>query len=299
MTEKTQTSNTLTLQAPAKINLALDVLGLREDGYHLLKMIMQSVDLQDTVTLTLRKDDEITFTCDVAGLSDSKHNLCVKAARLLVAEGLLKSGLSIDLKKRIPSEAGMAGGSSDAAAVLCGLNELCGLGLSYEQLESLGVRLGADVPFCIRGGTQVAEGIGEILTELPAWEGLPVLIAKPAAGASTKDIFAKIDAVSELPHPEVEGVLRAVETKDPALLTRTMGNVLELATLPLVPEIAQIKEWMTAHGALGALMSGSGSAVFGIYETLLQAKEAATVLSEEMPQLFIYAGSTCGPRGAF
>ncbi len=288
--------NTLTLHAPAKINLVLDVLGRREDGYHLLQMVMQSVDLCDTVTLGLREDDEVVFSCDDERLSDPEHNLCVKAARLLMAEGFLKQGVSIGLKKRIPSEAGMGGGSSDAAAVLCGLNALGGLGLSFAQLERLGVRLGADVPFCVRGGTARVEGIGEILTEEPAWEGLPVLIAKPPAGASTKEIFARIDAIRALPHPDTQGVLTAVRRRDPVQLARCMGNVLEEATLPLVPEIDDIKNRMRGLGALGALMSGSGSAVFGIFAEPKEAAAAAKALSADSPGLFVYAGVTMGPR---
>ena len=236
----------MTVKALAKINIGLDVTGVREDGYHLVRMIMQTVHMYDLVTVSKSAEAGITMKSNAKYLPTNDDNLCVKAAKLLAEEFDLKDGTQIQLSKRIPVAAGMAGGSSDAAAVLYGMNRIHGLGLSKKQLMERGVRIGADVPYCLMRGTALAEGIGEELTELPPMMRCPVLIADITVG----DLHA---------------------------LGSHMGNILEDVTIQKYPVIAQIKDLMKANGAIVSMMSGSGPTVFGFFEdeaTLQRAKSA-------------------------
>jgi len=268
--------NEITLSAYAKINLSLDVTGKRENGYHDVRMIMQSIALCDT--LTIRKNPKgqgITIHSNLPELSNPQKNLAVQAAKLLCEEYHITDGLSIDLEKRIPVAAGMAGGSTDGAAALRAINTLFSLGLNLKQLMEYGVRLGADIPYCLLSGTALAEGIGEILTPLPAAPFCYILLVNPSIHVSTKYVYTHLDAQENLSHPDVDGMRTAIETGNYAGIISRLENILEAVTIPKAPVIAQIKEQMLAHGADGALMSGSGSTVFGLYRDKVICQETA------------------------
>ena len=270
----------LQLKAYSKINLGLDVIGQRDDGYHLVKMIMQSVDIYDEVMLERRFDDDIIFTCTDKRLEDS-DNLCVKAAKLLADEVKRPLGMDIHLIKNNPVAAGMAGGSTDAAAVLKGANELFELGLSSQQLIDIGVKVGADVPFCIDGGTALCEGIGEVLSPIHPKGTRPyLLIAKPDVEVSTAGIYGRLDAIGEYVHPDIDGLLHSIEAGDWQAAGGRLGNVLELVTTSDVPEILEIKYMMLEAGAYGALMTGSGPTVFGLFEDETGAEECISDLEK-------------------
>ncbi|MCR5417800.1 MAG: 4-(cytidine 5'-diphospho)-2-C-methyl-D-erythritol kinase [Lachnospiraceae bacterium] len=271
---------TLTLEAHAKINLSLDVVGLREDGYHLVKMVMQSLSLCDELTMTLLPEDEIRLSVDVPGLECDERNLIWKAVALIKETYHIDKGMEIQLKKRIPMAAGLAGGSSDCAAALKGASELFGLSLSPDQLAQLGVQLGADVPYCLLGKTALSEGIGEVLTVLPTLPDCGILLAKPSMGVSTDGVYKALDALSGYDHPDTEGILRALEAGDLSGVTERLCNVLELVTIARHPEIDALKDKIRGTGAMGTLMSGSGPTVFGIYEDVSKADRAAARLSE-------------------
>lgn len=262
------------LKALAKINLGLDVLGVRENGYHDVRMVMQTVYLYDEVTIQKREAPGIELKTNLFYLPVDERNIAYKAARLLMDEFGIKEGVSINLKKHIPVAAGLAGGSSNAAAVLVGMNRMFRLGLTEEELMERGVALGADVPYCVMRGTVLAEGIGEILTPLAPLPKCHVLIAKPPISVSTKTVYEKLDSKEITEHPDIDGVIRALEDGDIEQVARSMGNVLERVTIEDYPVIEQIKNVMKANGAIGAMMSGSGPTVFGIYRTRQEAKQA-------------------------
>ena len=271
------------LKARAKINIGLDVLRRREDGYHEVRMIMQTVGLYDQLTITKTQTSKIHVRTNLSYLPGNENNLVYKAAKLVTDTFSLPGGVFIDLKKKIPVAAGMAGGRTDAASVLYGLNRIYGLGLKLEELMSLGVRLGADVPYCLMRGTALAEGIGEKLTPLPAMPECPVLIAKPGVSVSTKFVYENLHANSLRPeqHPDIDASIQAIQEGDLHKIARTMGNVLELVTIREHPVIGQIKEAMRRSGALNAMMSGSGPTVFGLYEDEKTAREACKSLRRE------------------
>lgn len=264
------------LKALAKINLGLDVLRRREDGYHEVKMVMQTISLYDELELKKTKQPGIQVRTNLYYLPTNENNLVYKAAKLLTEEFQIRDGISIQLQKKIPVAAGMAGGSSDAAAVLWGMNQMYELGLSRKDLMERGVRLGADVPYCILRGTALAEGIGERLTGLPAMPKCYLLIAKPGISVSTKFVYENLHANELRPkqHPDVDSMIEALRAGDLALLSSRMGNVLEEVTVPAYPVIDQIKKCMKDEGALGAMMSGSGPTVFGIFDTQGKARKA-------------------------
>lgn len=268
--------NQIRLKALAKINLGLDVLRRKEDGYHEVKMIMQTINLYDQISIRKIQEDEIRIRTNLYYLPNNENNLAYKAAKLLKDEFHLPGGISIQLKKVIPVAAGMAGGSSDAAAVLFGINKMYNLKLSQQELMERGVTLGADVPYCIMRGTALAEGIGEKLTVLPAMPKCHILIAKPPINVSTKCVYENLHANDLKPeeHPEVDLQLEALEEGNLEKLVAHMGNVLERVTVPEYPVINEIKQMMTENGALGAMMSGSGPTVFGIFTNYTQAKTA-------------------------
>lgn len=263
------------LKALGKINLGLDVLGKRENGYHDVRMIMQTVYLYDEVTLEKQQNPGITVTSNLVYLPTDENNIAYRAAKLLLDEFGAECGVSIDLKKRIPVAAGMAGGSSDAAAVLFGMNRLFGWKLSEKDLMERGVTLGADVPYCIMRGTALAEGIGEELTRLPAMPKCHVLIAKPSINVSTKTVYEKLDSASIVEHPDIDGIIEGLKNKDISRVAGSMGNVLETVTETQYPVITQIKEAMMKGGAMNAMMSGSGPTVFGLFKERSAAKKAA------------------------
>ena len=264
------------LKALAKINLGLDVLRRREDGYHEVKMIMQTIGLHDDLEIRKTKTPGIQVKTNLYYLPTNENNLVYKAAKLLMDEFQIQDGVSIQLKKRIPVAAGMAGGSSDGAAVLWGINQMYGLGLSMQALMERGVRLGADVPYCIQRGTALAEGIGEKLSVLPPMPKCTILIAKPGISVSTKFVYENLHANDLKPeqHPDVDSMIEAMRQKDLGLLCSRIGNVLETVTIPAYPVINEIKRTMMDNGAIGSMMSGSGPTVFGIFDSPVAAKQA-------------------------
>ena len=268
------------LKALAKINLGLDVLGRRENGYHDVRMVMQTLYLYDQITIEKTEKPGIELSTNLFYLPVNENNLAYRAADLLMQEFGVEEGVKITLEKHIPVAAGMAGGSSNAAAVLYGINRMFSLGLSQEELMERGVKLGADVPYCIMRGTVLAEGIGEILTPLPAMPRCTVLVAKPPISVSTKLVYEKLDAHEIENHPDIDGVLEGLERQDLKKIASSMGNVLERVTVEEYPVIEEIKEMMKENGALNAMMSGSGPTVFGLYSDKRMAKEAAQKIKE-------------------
>lgn len=262
------------LKALAKINLGLDVLGRRENGYHDVRMVMQTIYLYDNVTLEKTEEPGIQVKTNLFYLPVDDKNIAYKAARLLMEEFHIEEGVKITLEKRIPVAAGMAGGSSNAAAVLVGMNRLFRLGLTEQDLMERGVGLGADVPYCVMRGTVLAEGIGEILTPLAPLPKCYILVAKPGISVSTKTVYEKLDAHEIEDHPDIDGLLAGLEAEDLQKVAASMGNVLERVTTDDYPVIEEIKIMMKNHGALNAMMSGSGPTVFGIYEEKHVAKVA-------------------------
>ncbi len=266
--------NTLTLKALAKINLGLDVLGKRDNGYHDVRMVMQTIYLYDNVTLTRTDEPGIRLETNLPYLPVDEKNIAYKAAKLLIDEFQIKKGVSIKLDKYIPVAAGLAGGSSNAAAVLVGMNRLFRLGLSQEALMERGVSLGADVPYCVMRGTALAEGIGEDLSALMPMPKCYILIAKPPISVSTKMVYDALDAKEIVEHPDIDGILEGLYKQDLTKVASSMGNVLESVTIEKYPIIADIKTAMKKAGALNAMMSGSGPTVFGIFDDRKTAKEA-------------------------
>ena len=256
----------ITLKAYGKINLGLDVTGLREDGYHMVRMIMQTVELHDTVVISKRTDKNITMECDREELPVDGSNLCVKSAKSMIEKYNIEHGYHIKLTKRIPVAAGMAGGSTDAAAVFCGINELENIGASVEELMELSLPIGADVPYCVMQGTALAEGIGEELTALSDMVDCAVLIAKPEASVSTRDVYRALDSKENYPHPDIDGIVKAIGAKDLDKICALFGNVLQDVTIPMHPEIEELKLLMKENGAVNSMMSGSGPTVFGIFK---------------------------------
>lgn len=271
----------ITRKAYAKINLGLDVLCRRQDGYHEVKMVMQTVDIYDVLTFTACREPGIRLEIEGCDLPADKENLVYRAAKLLMREYEIESGVEISLQKQIPIAAGMAGGSSDAAAVFHGFNELFALGMSEEEMCRLGVKIGADVPYCILGGTALAEGIGERLTRLPAPPEAFLAVAKPDIDVSTKFVYENLHAELLQEHPDIDGMVAALREGNLSGITERMGNVLETVTLRTYPVIAEIKELMREAGAENALMSGSGPTVFGIFREKERALAAMTQIGEK------------------
>lgn len=272
--------DSMTLKALAKINLGLDVVRRREDGYHEVRMIMQTIHLYDQLTLEKSKTSGIRISTNLNFLPVNENNLVYKAGMLLMDEFHIEEGIDVNLVKRIPVAAGMAGGSTDAAAMLYGMNEMFGLGLSRQELMERGVKIGADVPYCLMRGTALAEGIGEKLTQLPPMVKCPVLIAKPQISVSTKFVYQNLKLDENTIHPDIDRLQRDIKAKDLEAIARDMGNVLETVTIPEYPIIAEIKEQMMKSGAINSMMSGSGPTVFGLFED----QETAEKAYEEMKQ---------------
>lgn len=270
----------LELKALGKINLGLDVLGRRENGYHDVRMVMQTVYLYDRIIMKKSKTPGIRLETNLYYLPVNENNLAYQAAQMLMDEFHMEEGVSIQLDKHIPVAAGMAGGSSNAAAVLFGMNRMFSLGLSQKELMERGVKLGADVPYCIMRGTVLAEGIGEILTPLSSMPKCYVLIAKPAISVSTKMVYEKLDSHEIEDHPDIDGILAGLKAGDLKKVAGSMGNVLERVTVDAYPVIDQIKKMMIKEGALNAMMSGSGPTVFGIFEEKATARKAADAIRD-------------------
>lgn len=286
----------LELKALAKINLGLDVLGRRENGYHDVKMVMQTIHLYDGVILEKTKEPGIHLETNLSYLPVDENNIAYKAAKMLQEEFEIPEGIRIQLKKYIPVAAGMAGGSTNAAAVLFGMNRMYHLGLTEQQLKDRGVKLGADVPYCIMRGTVLAEGIGEILTPLPPMPRCYVLIAKPGISVSTKTVYEKFDALQDVDHPDIDRLMLGLEQGDLEKVASSMGNVLEGVTIGLYPVIEKIKQVMKQEGALNAMMSGSGPTVFGIFEERKTAKRAYNMIKEKKLARQIYVTNVYNTR---
>ena len=264
----------ISVKALAKINLGLDVVRRREDGYHEVRMIMQTIHLFDRLEISKNTSGQITMETNLAFLPTNENNLVCKAAKLLTDEFGIKDGVHVWLHKHIPVAAGMAGGSTDAAAVLYGMNRIFDLGLSKEELMERGVKIGADVPYCVMRGTALAEGIGEKLTKLPPMVKCPVLIAKPQINVSTKFVYENLKLDADTTHPDIDRLVADIREKNLTKIAADMGNVLETVTIPAYPVIADIKENMLQNGAVNAMMSGSGPTVFGLFEKEADAVQA-------------------------
>lgn len=267
-------NNNISLKALAKINLGLDVVRRREDGYHEVRMIMQTIHLYDRLDIKRTKESGIQIQTNLSFLPVNENNLIYKAAKLLMDEFSITDGVSVKLDKRIPVAAGMAGGSTDAAAMLFGMNRLFSLGLTKRQLMERGVQIGADVPYCIMRGTALAEGIGEELSPLPPMVKCPVLIAKPSISVSTKFVYQNLKLDDTTVHPDIDLLIEDIKSKNLYDIAAHMGNVLETVTIPNYPVIDEIKKHMLSHGAVGAMMSGSGPTVFGLFDDEDTAKKA-------------------------
>jgi len=266
--------------AYGKINLGLDVVKRLPNGYHEVRMIMQTVDICDVLTFT-KRDEGICLRVDKEELPTDGNNLICKAAKLLLETAGVTGGVDISLEKHIPIAAGMAGGSTDAAATLLAINELYELGLSVQELQAIGVKIGADVPYCIQGGTALAEGIGEILSALPAPPDCYLVVAKPDIDVSTKFVYENLKANELEVHPDIDGMITCLQQKDLEGIAKRLGNVLETVTIPAHPIIAQIKETLLEAGAMNALMSGSGPTVFALFSDQNMADMAADRVREQ------------------
>ena len=269
------------LNAYAKINLGLDVTGVRPDGYHEVRMVMQTLQLHDELNLTMRSDREISVHTDLDSIADDESNLAYKAAALMMDHYNLQRGISIDITKMIPTGAGMAGGSADAAAVIRGMNDMYELGLDDETLCREAVQIGADVPYCIRQVTAICEGIGEKITPIAKMPPCGILIVKPAYEVSTKEVYQALGPVSELEHPDIDGIVEEIRQGNLLGLCGKLGNVLESVTMKAHPELKDICGDMRIYGALGTLMTGSGPAVYGLFDNAEVAKYASNMLSRE------------------
>lgn len=276
-------------KAYAKINLTLDVIGTREDGYHELCMVMHQVSLCDTVAVRIGcSHDGIQVISNLGYLPCDDKNIAYKAAALFLEEtGADAGGVSIALEKRIPVAAGLAGGSSDGAAVLCALNELCETRLSDEELCRIGVKIGADVPYCICGGTMLAEGVGEKLSPIPKMPVCDVVLCKPGYGMSTPKVFSALDETEILRHPDTQAMLSALSAGNLSDIAQNMYNVLEPVVATAKADIGAIERAMLSHGALGAMMSGSGSTVFGIFGDSANARRAYNHLHRKYKDTFL------------
>ena len=279
----------LEVLAYAKLNLSLDVLDKRPDGYHEMRMVMQTVDLCDRVRLETGTGKPLSMRSNLGFLPADGRNLAAAAALRLAGEtGADWGGLSIALDKTIPVCAGLAGGSADAAAVLRGLNQLAGLNLPPERLEEIGAQVGSDVPYCVRGGTVLAQGRGELLTDLPPLPPCHVVVCKPAFSVPTPELFARLDGIRIRRRPDTAGLLSALEAGDLAGVARRMYNVFEDALPPRRgAEIQRLKTGLIQQGALGACMSGTGSAVFGLFDSREAARAAREALAELCPTCFL------------
>lgn len=266
--------NDISLKALAKINLGLDVVRRREDGYHEVRMIMQTIQLYDRLDIKRTQEPGIQIQTNLSFLPVNENNLIYKAAKLLMDEFSITDGVSVKLDKRIPVAAGMAGGSTDAAAMLIGVNRLFSLGLTKRELMERGVQIGADVPYCIMRGTALAEGIGEALSPLPPMVKCPVLIAKPSISVSTKFVYQNLKLDDTTIHPDIDRLIDDIKAKNLHDIAAHMGNVLETVTIPNYPVIDEIKKHMLSNGAVGVMMSGSGPTVFGLFDDEDTAKKA-------------------------
>ncbi len=277
----------ITLNANAKINLSLDVLRRREDGYHDVELIFNEISLSDTVSVALRDDKKILLTCDDLSLPTDEKNIAYRSAEAFFKESKMDFGAQIDIKKRIPHGAGLAGGSADAAAVLKALNILTGEPFDNEKLMKIGVTLGADVPFCIMGGSALAEGIGEILTPLPVLEGLTFVLAKPKESISTKWVYENLNLEKRPDNLCVQAVAEGIRRGNLEMIFKNAGNIMEGVTATKVPVINEIKNCFIENGAEISLMSGSGTTTFGVFTDAKKAELAAQKIKKYTNEVYV------------
>ncbi|RNA66051.1 4-(cytidine 5'-diphospho)-2-C-methyl-D-erythritol kinase [Alteribacter keqinensis] len=274
------------VKAPAKINLTLDVLRKRNDGYHEVEMVMTTVDLADRIHLTVLSEGTMTIDVDKGFVPSNEQNLAYKAAKLLKTRFNVQEGVHIYIEKNIPVSAGLAGGSTDAAATLRGLNDLWNLGLSLDELAELGAEIGSDVPFCVYGGTAIARGRGEKLEHIPAPPPCWVVLVKPPMGVSTKDIYGKLK-VDSLKHPDTASMVEAIKEKDFNRICKELGNAMEEATFSLNPEVLNLKKRVKGFGANGVLMSGSGPTIYALVQNQSRADRIYNGLKGFVDQVFV------------
>ncbi|MCM8709705.1 4-(cytidine 5'-diphospho)-2-C-methyl-D-erythritol kinase [Clostridium sp. SYSU_GA19001] len=274
------------LKAYAKINISLDAVGKREDGYHLLKMIMQTIELYDLITINKTKEG-IKLVSNKPYIPTDERNLGYKAAKLFMDTYNIQGGVDINIKKNIPVAAGLAGGSADAAAVLKGMRSLYEVNASDEELINLGLKIGADVPFCLVGGTALCEGIGEKVTPLPSFKNHILIVVKPSFGVSTKEVYQNLDLSRVYKHPDTEAIIQAVENNDLRQVCSLMKNVLENVTLRKHNILREIKNDMIKMGAVGSMMSGSGPTVFGFFEDMFRAMQCYEKFKTKYNEVFI------------
>lgn len=273
-------------KAYAKINISLDIIGKREDGYHLLQMIMQSIDLYDEITIEKQKED-ITIKCNKQYVPTDEKNLAYKAAKLFKEKYNINDGVYIYIKKNIPVCAGLAGGSTDGAAVLKIMNSLFNVNASNEELMELGLKLGADVPYCIKGGTALCEGVGEKVTELKNFKDKILVLVKPPFGVSTKGVYQEFNIEKARNHPDTNAIIEAMEKDDLKLVCSNMKNLLENVTLRKHKILINIKEEMRYYGSMGTMMSGSGPTVFAFFDDMLKAQRCFEKMKEKYNDVFI------------
>lgn len=274
------------IKAYAKINISLDVVGKRQDGYHLLKMIMQSVDLYDVIYIN-KLEKGIELTCNKNYIPVNNKNIAYRAAELFLNTYGINSGVKIDIKKNIPTAAGLGGGSSDGAAVLRAMKALFNIKASSEELEKMALKIGADVPFLIKGGTALCEGIGEIIKPTKSFKNKIVVLVKPEFGISTKEVYNEYDKIEKVLHPDTESILKAVEKDDLKFICKNMINVLENVSIIKHPVIDTVKKDMKKYGALGTMMSGSGPSVFAFFDDSLKAQICFENMKKKYKQVFI------------
>ena len=282
----------ITIKAHAKINLALDVVGKREDGYHNLRTIMQTVCLHDLLILKRHKRHPLKLVCNTARLPIDERNLVYQAALYLKNTYNIPDGLLIILNKNIPISAGLAGGSSDCAAVLSGINKMYKLGLSFSEMMEIAAKFGSDVPFCLLGGTALAEGKGEILTPLPPHPPVSIVIATPPVSISTSIIFKAFDTIKYVKGPNIDCIISSIKNKDIKGIASGFCNVLEEVSVYICPDIVKIKELFMEYGAAGALMSGSGPSVFAYFHDHKHASCAMKNIELQMPYIRLFLTGT-------
>lgn len=274
------------IKAYAKINIALDIVGKREDGYHLLRMIMQSIDLYDTIIID-KVDSGIKLKCNKHYVPTDERNLAYKAAKLFIETYSINQGVEIDLVKNIPVSAGLAGGSTDAAGVLKLMNKIFNINAPEEELKALGLKLGADVPYCISGGTALCEGIGEKITQLKPFKDKILVLIKPPFGVSTKEVYKEFNLSKAIFHPKIEELITAMEKDDIYFVSDNMKNLLENVTLKKHRVITNIKEEVKLNGSIGTMMSGSGPTVFAFFDDMLKAQVCYDNMKKKYKDVFI------------
>lgn len=274
------------VKAYAKINISLDVTGKREDGYHLLRMVMQSIELYDIINISKIKSG-IILSCNRKYVPNDERNLAYRAAQVFLQELNIREGVQIYIKKNIPVAAGLAGGSADAAAVLKAMDKLFNTGLSEQSLMSMGLKLGSDIPFCISGGTALCEGIGEIVTPLESFSNHILVLVKPPFGVSTKEVYQNLDINKIYRHPDTDNIVKAIGNGDFSYVYSNMKNVLENVTLKKHSMLKNLKADFIKMGAAGAMMSGSGPTIFGFFDDILKAQYCYDKLKAQYEEVFI------------